>query len=296
MRLLDDFYIFCKVVELGSMKKASEQLEIPLSTVSRRISGLEAHVGSQLFIRSKTSLKPSNEGTSYYQRLSPHYHNLAEEIDNIQRDESDIAGKVTIDCTPLVYNTFLAPTVTRLLKQYPKLKIKFIPAVDTSVLHPDADLGFMVGDLQDSSLVAKKLLDFRVKAVVAKSLAQEVGVVTTLSELKKHNFIGHLQHSSLSGYNRDTDQMDSVNLYPKVVLVDAPGVVEMTRSGIGFSVVSEYYAEPYLASGEFVEWLPNYDLGSYGMHLVYRHRVLKSNAQKVVMVAFEEAFKALEIG
>lgn len=134
MRFLDDFYIFCQVVEHGSMKKASEQLDVPLSTISRRVTSLEELVGTQLFIRSKTSLTPSNEGKRYYQRLSPHYQSLAEEIDNLRKDEQDVSGKVSIDCTPFVYDYFLKHKIIELVQQYPRLKLKFIPASDTSVI------------------------------------------------------------------------------------------------------------------------------------------------------------------
>ncbi|MFA0544083.1 LysR family transcriptional regulator, partial [Vibrio sp. 10N.222.52.B7] len=59
---IDDYYVFCQVAKYGSMKKASERVKLPLSTVSRRIVGLEQGLGVQLFIRSKNKLTLSNQG------------------------------------------------------------------------------------------------------------------------------------------------------------------------------------------------------------------------------------------
>ncbi|WP_253250967.1 helix-turn-helix domain-containing protein [Vibrio mediterranei] len=53
---LDDYYVFCQVAKFGSMKVASERINLPLSTVSRRIVSLEESLGLQLFVRSKNKL------------------------------------------------------------------------------------------------------------------------------------------------------------------------------------------------------------------------------------------------
>ncbi|QIA65725.1 LysR family transcriptional regulator [Vibrio astriarenae] len=292
MRFLDDFYIFCQVVEHGSMKKASEQLDVPLSTISRRVNSLEELVGTQLFIRSKTSLTPSNEGKRYYQRLSPHYQSLAEEIDNLRKDEQDVSGKVSIDCTPFVYDYFLKHKIVELVHQYPRLKLKFIPASDTSVIDPDADIAILTGDLPDSNLVAKKLYEFGVKVVVSKQYAQQHGVVTDINELKNHPFVGHLKNYQLAGYNQQRQQLETVHLFPKVVLTEAQAVLEMVSHGVGFCFTSEYFVERQLKDGSLVEWLPGYDFGKRAVSVAYRHRTLKSNAQQVVLDAISEAFQS----
>ncbi|MDN2483606.1 LysR family transcriptional regulator [Vibrio agarivorans] len=290
MRNLNDIFIFCQVVEHGSMKKASEELEIPLSTVSRRILALEEMIGAQLFVRSKTKLTPTSDAKRYYERLSGHYRNLTEELDNINRDAEDVVGKVTIDCTSFVYSFFLKETITKLLIKHPKLKIKMISAYDTSTLDPDADIGILVGDLQDSSLVAKKVFDFRIKVVVSKHYAQEHGIVTSLSELKRHNFIGHLTNNALSGYNTVTKEIESVTLYPKITHHDTDSLLDMTDSGLGFCFTSEYFVVDAINRGDLVEWLPNFRFDSRSVYMAYRHRTLKSNAQQVVMDAILEAF------
>ncbi|MDR9826874.1 LysR family transcriptional regulator [Vibrio sp. FNV 38] len=295
MRFLDDFYIFCNVVEHGSMKKASEVLEVPLSTVSRRMNALEEQIGIKLLIRSKTSLTPSNEGKHYYDRLAPHYHRLAEEIDNIRLDEEDVSGKVSIDCTPFVYRCFLKTNLTNLVKQYPRLKLKLIPATDTSVIAPDADIAILAGDLQDSNLIARKLDDTNIKVVVSKKYADENGVVKDMNQLKQYPFIGHLQTQQFTGYNVDTEKVDSILLSPKVTMSDAQSMIDMVVNDVGFCFTPEYFVEDQLKTGELVEWLPNYDFAKRPLSVVYRHRTLKSNAQQIVLDTIIDAFRDANI-
>ncbi|OBT16351.1 hypothetical protein A9264_11980 [Vibrio sp. UCD-FRSSP16_10] len=284
----DNFYIFCQVVKLGSMKAASEELEIPLSTVSRRISTLEEDVNAKLFIRSKTSLYPTSTGEQYYHRLAPHFLNLAEEIDNINNDKNDISGRVSIDCTDFVYQYFIKEKMEELLKKYPKLKLKFIPASDTSTLDSDADIGVLVGDLPDSNLIAKKLMSINLKVVASPKFQSTPP--TTLAQLKELDYIAHLQHQTITGYNTNTQNLETVKLYPKISLTSAQSVVEMATDNFGFALVSEFIAEDALKRGKLVEWMSDYEFPSRDISLVYRYRARKTNAQQVVIDAIVAGF------
>ncbi|GAM71236.1 transcriptional regulator [Vibrio sp. JCM 19236] len=203
-RNLDDFYIFCQVVRLGSMKAASEELEIPLSTVSRRIANLEESVSSPLFVRSKTALKPTNTGLHYYQRLSPHFTSLYSELDTLDSDLNEVTGKVSIDCTDFVYDYFLKSGVEELLLKYPNLKLKFIPSRDTTSFHPDADLAILAGELPDSNLVVKRLVSIDMQVVANTQLKP---VPLKLQDLKELPFIGHLQQQRITGYDRHSRRL-----------------------------------------------------------------------------------------
>ncbi len=289
VRNLDDFYLFCQVVKLGSMKAASEELEIPLSTISRRIAYLEEQVRSPLFIRSKASLKPTNTGKQYYERLSSHFTNLCDELENINSDKDDVSGRVTIDCTDFVYQYFIKNKMESLLRKYPKLKLKFIPASDTSALDPDADIGVLVGDLPDSNLVAKKLMSINVRIVASPTLLKTPP--TTLTQLKDIDYVGHLQHQLITGYNKSTHNLETVKLYPKISLASAESVIQMAENGMGFAFVSEYFAEQALAKGTLVEWLKEYDFSQRDILLVYRHRTRKTNAQQAVIDGILEEFQ-----
>ncbi|GAM59760.1 transcriptional regulator, lysR family [Vibrio ishigakensis] len=286
-RNLDDFYIFCQVVRLGSMKAASEELEIPLSTVSRRIANLEESVSSPLFVRSKTALKPTNTGLHYYQRLSPHFTSLYSELDTLDSDLNEVTGKVSIDCTDFVYDYFLKSGVEELLLKYPNLKLKFIPSRDTTSFHPDADLAILAGELPDSNLVVKRLVSIDMQVVANTQLKP---VPLKLQDLKELPFIGHLQQQRITGYDRHSRALESINLYPKLSLSEPDAVAEMACKGVGFAFVPNYFVDDSLKSGELVEWLTDYDFGQRETYLGYRHRTQKSRAQEVVIEMIERCF------
>lgn len=289
---LDDFYIFCQVVKSGSMKGASEALEIPLSTVSRRIANLEESVRSPLFIRSKNALTPTNLGHRYFERLSSSLTSLTEELDALQEETEDVAGKVTIDCTDFVYRFFLHDRVQAILKKYPKLKIRFIPSSDTNNFDPEADLAVLTGALPDSNLVAKKLLSLKVKVVAAPNFVDTPP--STLAELRDYEYIGFLKQDLITGYNKKKGSLESIRLYPKASLSNTESCIEMVEQGIGFTYMSDYFVEQELKEGRLVSWLEDYELDSRNIHLVYRHRTQKTRAQQVVIDAITESFKRYE--
>jgi DNA-binding transcriptional LysR family regulator len=288
---LDDYYIFCQVVKLGSMKAASEALEIPLSTVSRRISSLEERVSSPLFIRSKTALKPTNTGILYYDRLSVHFNTLVSELDTINSDLDEVSGKVSVCCTDFVYQHFLKRSVEQILTKYPKLKLKFIPSRDLTTFHPDADLAILAGELPDSNIVVKRLNSSKLQVFAAPTFAAEP---KTLNGLKELDFIGHLQQQHVTGYNRDSQMLETVHLYPKLSVFEPLSVVEMACNGVGFAFIPTYLAKDAFKSGDLVEWFSDYDFGHRETYLAYRHRTQKTKAQQVVMSMIEERFAQFE--
>ncbi|WP_261815443.1 LysR family transcriptional regulator [Vibrio gallicus] len=286
---LDNFYIFCHVVRLGSMKAASEALEIPLSTVSRRIANLEEHVSSPLFIRSKTTLILTSVGREYYEQLANPISTLCEEIDAINAGKKEIVGKVTIDCTDLVYQRFLKADVQQLMLKHPKLKLRFIPSADITTIHPDADIAILAGELPDSSIVAKKLLSNTLKIVASPTLSSQAP--THLADLKSLDFIGQLNSQRVTGVNCQNGSIENVILHPKLSLSDPKSIVEIVERGLGFCIAPDYFVDSAIKSGALDEWLTDFDLGKRDIYLAYRHRTQKTAAQQLVIDMVEEVFR-----
>ena len=70
---LDDLFLFCSVVEKGSLSSAAETLNLPTATLSRRISTLEKSLGMQLLLISKRCLVPTDAGKALYQKGLPFF-------------------------------------------------------------------------------------------------------------------------------------------------------------------------------------------------------------------------------
>src|SRR5262245_14698309 len=68
MDRLEAMSILVAVAEAGSLSAASRKLGVPLPTVSRRISELEAHLDSRLLVRTTRRLRWTEAGSAYVAR------------------------------------------------------------------------------------------------------------------------------------------------------------------------------------------------------------------------------------
>ena len=85
---LNDLVAFVRTAELGTFSRAADELGVPKSTVSRRVSRLEEALGMALLVRSSRSFVLSDDGRALYERASP----ALREVADVERDLLDSAS------------------------------------------------------------------------------------------------------------------------------------------------------------------------------------------------------------
>lgn len=159
-RVLDDLNIFCAVVETGSLKKASERISLPHSTVSRRIDALEASLGLTLLHRSTREVKVSSRGQELYQDCSPLFTSIQRSIDLAIDSEVEFKGKLKVSMPVRAGIDFLGNWLIDFASEHPELTLDIaLSNSNQNLIKDEIDLAFRVGPLMDSSAIALKLWD-----------------------------------------------------------------------------------------------------------------------------------------
>lgn len=175
-RVLDDLTVFCTVVEVGSLKKASEKLAIPHSTVSRRIEALEQNLGLTLLHRTTREVKASTRGLELYQQCSPMLAGIQQSIDVAIDAEVQFKGHLKVSLPVRAGIDFLGAWLIDFSTQHPELSLDISLSNDKkNLIKDEIDLAFRVGPLTDSSAIALHLWDI------------PYGVYAHPSLLKRHN-------------------------------------------------------------------------------------------------------------
>lgn len=148
--------IFHKVAETNSFSVASRILEIPISTISRKINKLEEDLNRKLFVRTTRKINLTLEGQTLYnssKSLFDEFHSL----NNIFEDDNNISGDIRITST-LESKCYLAPKIVEFRKSYPNINlfINFSNDVE-DLIENSYDFAFRAGTLKDSSLFSYKL-------------------------------------------------------------------------------------------------------------------------------------------
>lgn len=191
MRDLNEIQCFVKVVQLKSLTAASKSLGLPKSSVSRKIRSLESRLGMTLLVRTTRALNLTDAGRAFFERsaIALKEIDLAEETADGSRSEVEGQLKITV---PLEFaDGPFSRLVADFLRRYPKVKIELLVTERVvDLIGEGFDLAFRLGELRDSTLIAKKLAPYEGIVVASPEYLKSRGTPKSISEFEKHDLIG----------------------------------------------------------------------------------------------------------
>ncbi|MBX9769040.1 MAG: LysR family transcriptional regulator, partial [Bdellovibrionales bacterium] len=155
---LNEISVFIRVVQTGSFSLAANQLGMPNSTVSHRVSSLEKRLGITLLQRTTRKLHVTPLGEAYFKKCLQGLEALQIAEQDIVSNQKEPQGLLRITAPAELGSTVLPQIVSDFTKKYPKVQVESI-LTDRRVdlLGEGVDLAIRAGPLKDSSLIAKKI-------------------------------------------------------------------------------------------------------------------------------------------
>jgi DNA-binding transcriptional LysR family regulator len=163
---LNELVVFARVVDAGSFTAAAAALEMPKSTVSRKVTDLEARLGARLLQRTTRKLHLTDAGTAYYSYCARIVAEMEEAEHAVGRLQEVPRGRLRVT-TPLNF-AFLGPILTSFARRYPEV-IFDVVSTDRVVdlVEEGFDLAIRAGPLPDSSTLVARSLGSMARIVVA---------------------------------------------------------------------------------------------------------------------------------
>src|SRR5215831_12616876 len=197
MDRLDAMATLLAAVDAGSLSGASRKLGMPLATVSRKVSELEAHLKTRLLMRSSRRLTLTDAGRAYVEACK----RILEDVGDAERAASGEyrapKGDLVITA-PIVFGRLhVLPVVIEFLRAYEEVDIRLALADHVvNILEDRIDLAVRISDLPDSSLVARRVGTIRRVVCGSPAYFAERGTPKTPQELAAHDCITFLGQSS----------------------------------------------------------------------------------------------------
>ncbi|CDI07119.1 LysR family transcriptional regulator [Agrobacterium pusense] len=241
----DDVRLFLSVARSGQFLSAARKLGVNHATLSRRVSALEAAIGTQLFLRSTNGCELTEEG----QRLLASAERMETEMLNAQanlgRVDTAVAGTVRIGAPDGLGVSFLAPRLGRLTARYPDLKIQLVPVPRSfSLSQREADIAITIERPEQGRLMFSKLTDYSLGLYASANYLADYGTPDDVEALKRHRRIGYVEDLIFSPslnftgeIMRDWDAAFEIS--------SATGQTEAVRSGAGIGILHNYIAGQY---------------------------------------------------
>jgi LysR family L-lactate utilization transcriptional regulator len=282
----DDIFIFCKVVEHGSIKAASAALKLPSPTISRRISTLEDSLSLQLMIRGNHKLKPTNIGRRYYELFHPQLSSLSQSMHIIDNEQSLVSGDITLDSPAAIFNSHLKSPICKFMKQYPDVNLDLQSRSFTEQkITKNTDIAILLGELPDSDLIAKKLGTIEMVLIVSAVLMKNKSQITIPNDLRQLMNIEVKPSLKVVLTDPKSREQEKFEHKPNLIVHQIYSAKAALLEGLGYCYMPKFCVEEELKSGLLVELLPEWTLDSTDMHIVYRSRENQPLAQKLLIDA-----------
>ena len=252
MDRLDAMTVFRTVVDTGSLSAAGRKLGMPLATVSRKLSELEAHLKARLLQRSTRKLQLTDAGEAYLAACK-------RILDEVQDAERSAAGEFTAPKGELVVTApfsfgrlHVMPVTTEFLRAYPEVVVRLVFGDRVlDLLDEHVDLALRIGELPDSALVAAPVgRTHRVVCASPDYLAAH-GEPATPQDLARHACITFDAMSSAGAWRfRCGGVEESVPVHSRLMVNAADAAVDAAIAGIGLTRVFCYQMQAARRAGQ----------------------------------------------
>lgn len=267
--------LFVKVVENHSFSKTAQRENVPVSTVSRKISELEKALGVRLLERSTRQLRMTEMGQDYYERCRRGVEEFEAANLLINDRQSEVSGTLRVSVPPNLSAVLVVPIVSGFQALYPNVVVRVL-VTDRYVhlIEDGVDLALRVGKLDDSNLVARRLLCYRHLLVASPDYLKKSGQPQRPQELHDHPLItfslwlGETVWTLSNGKQRE-----KVLVKSRFSINDFNGVQQAVLGSQGIGEIPAILCGKLLETGQLVEVMPDWRFDSVTLSAVYSTRL-----------------------
>jgi DNA-binding transcriptional LysR family regulator len=242
MNRLESMSILIAVVDAGSLSAAARRLGMPLATVSRKVSELEAHLNTRLLHRTTRQLSLTEAGSSYVAAC----RRILEEIGEAERaatgEYASPKGDLVVTAPVVFGRLHVVPVVAEFLAHYPEIDINLV--LTDRVVHlmdEHADVAVRIGALPDSTFMATEVGTVRRVVCASPSYLATHGVPAKPQDLAEHDCITFEVLASLRAWVFGAGKSEqSVPVHSRLSVNTAEAAIAAAILGVGVIRVLSY--------------------------------------------------------
>ncbi|WP_341501255.1 LysR family transcriptional regulator [Gallaecimonas sp. GXIMD4217] len=249
-------HVFRLVAERGSFQGAATALELPRSSVSKKVRQLEEAVGQPLLRRSTRSVQVTEVGQQLLDGSGALAGVLEQLAGVMERMQATVSGKVKLSTSVLLGQAYILPLLQELRRLYPDVELD-IGFEDRTVdlLAEQVDIALRIGALPDSNLIARRVGSKHWGWFASPAYLASRGRPQSPQQLADHDCLvfkaagSGLCHWPFQGADGTTFTLD---VKPVITTDNSRALVDMACAGLGVIMADPLLLRNQLASGELV--------------------------------------------
>jgi DNA-binding transcriptional LysR family regulator len=263
--------ILLAAVDGGTLSAASRQLHIPLATVSRRVSELEEHLNARLLLRGSRKLTLTDAGRDYVASCRRILEDIAEAERTAAGEYRAPQGELVMSVPPVIGRIHAMPLVVEFLQDYPDVRVRVLVSERiVNLMEDHIDLAIRVGELPDSTMIAKRVGMIRQVLCASPAYLKSRGMPRKPADLASHDCVAYESYAAESSWEFFTKgKSHKVQIPFRLVVNTGEEAVLFATAGAGIARTFSYQIDDLLKSRKLVTLLEGYEPSPRPVSVIY---------------------------
>jgi len=272
MDRLTEMEAFATVVDLGGFTDAAKKMGISKSAVSKHVSSLETRLGARLLNRTTRRVSPTEIGLAYYDRARRVLNDAGEADALVTAMQSAPSGLLRVSAATDFGVNHLSPALGGFLHEFPDITVNMVLNNRyVELISEGFDLAVRIGELEDSSLRARKLADTHKMMIASPKYFEEYGRPEKIDDLNEHKLLHYSNQASgnvwkLTAPSGEKRQVRSAGW---LTVNDGQSLLNAAINGLGIAFLPSFLYSDALREGLLEPAIKDLPVETHGIYAVY---------------------------
>ena len=272
MDRLTEMEAFATVVDQGRFTDAARKMGISKSAVSKHVSSLEARLGARLLNRTTRRVSPTEIGLAYYDRARRVLNDAGEADALVTSMQTEPSGLLRISVATDFGVNHLSPVLGEFLQEFPDITVNMVLNNRfVELISEGFDLAVRIGELEDSTLRARKLAETTKRMVGSPEYFEKYGRPEKIDDLNDHKLLhySNMANDSVWKLTAPSGEIRQVRTAGWLSVNDGQSLLNAAVSGLGIAYLPSFLYGDTLEQGLIQEAIPDLPGETQGIYAVY---------------------------
>ena len=272
MDRLTEMEAFATVVDQGGFTDAARKMGISKSAVSKHVSSLESRLGARLLNRTTRRVSPTEIGLAYYDRARRVLNDAGEADALVSSMQSAPSGLLRISVATDFGVNHMSPILGDFLVDYPDITVNMVLNNRyVELISEGFDLAIRIGEMEDSSLRARKLTETSKRLIASPKYFEQFGRPAKIDDLNEHKLLHYSNQSAGNVWKltAPSGEKRQVRTQGWLTVNDGQSLLNACVSGLGIAYLPSFLYADALEQGLVVDAMPDLPQERQGIYAVY---------------------------
>ncbi|PTX57796.1 LysR family transcriptional regulator [Litoreibacter ponti] len=272
MDRLTEMEAFATVVDQGGFTDAARKMGISKSAVSKHVSSLESRLGARLLNRTTRRVSPTEIGLAYYDRARRVLNDAGEADALVSSMQSAPSGLLRISVATDFGVNHMSPILGDFLVDYPDITVNMVLNNRfVELISEGFDLAIRIGEMEDSSLRARKLTETSKRLIASPEYFKQFGRPEKIDDLNEHKLLHYSNQSAGNVWKltAPSGEKRQVRTQGWLTVNDGQSLLNAAVSGLGIAYLPSFLYAEALQQGLVEEAMPDLPRETQGIYAVY---------------------------